>query len=119
MFLCLVERITTYIGDRISTRGLEGRGSYSIDQMRNNFQFGGDMFWLIEGGKRGKLLKKVTYQSQTLQFWNSCDGVAGKHDWLPFGLMNCGKGEPGQRMRMTHGASTTRFRNIEVGGAKL
>ncbi|MCP4546250.1 MAG: TldD/PmbA family protein [bacterium] len=98
---------------------IEGRGSFSIDQMRNNFQFGGDLFWLIEGGKRVRPLKKVTYQSQTTSFWRSCDGMAGRHDWRPFGLMNCGKGEPGQVMRMTHGASTCRFRNIDVGGAKL
>jgi TldD protein len=94
-----------------------GRGSFSIDQMRNNFQFGGDTFWLIEGGKKTRPLKKGLYQAQTTQFWRSCDGVAGKGDWQAFGLMNCGKGEPVQSMRMTHGASTCRFRNITVGGA--
>jgi TldD protein len=31
--------------------------------------------------------------------------------------MNCGKGEPSQAMRMTHGASHARFRRIDVGGA--
>ncbi len=56
---------------------IEGQGSFSIDQMRRNFQFGGDLFWLIEGGKKTKPLKKVTYQSQTTEFWGSCDGVAG------------------------------------------
>ena len=96
----------------------EGRGSYSIDQMRNNFQFGGDLFWLIEGGKKTRLLKKATYQAQTTQFWNSCDKIAGRSHWRSFGLMRCGKGEPGQIMRMTHGASPSRFRNIAVGGAR-
>ena len=98
---------------------IEGRGSFSIDQMRNNFQFGGDLFWMIEGGKKTKPLKKVTYQAQTRQFWGSCDGIAGKKYWRPHGLMNCGKGEPMQAMCMTHGASHARFRNIRVGGAKL
>jgi len=98
---------------------IEGMGSFSIDQMRNNFQFGGDMFWMIEGGKKTKPLKKVTYQAQTTQFWGSCDGIAGKPFWQTHGVMNCGKGEPMQVMRMTHGASHTRFRNISVGGAKL
>lgn len=97
---------------------IEGMGSFSIDQMRNNFQFGGDMFWMIEGGKITKPLKKVTYQAQTTQFWNSCDAIAGKDYWKGHGVMNCGKGEPMQVMRMTHGASHTRFRNIDVGGAK-
>ncbi|MBN1755192.1 TldD/PmbA family protein [bacterium] len=98
---------------------IEGQGSFSIDQMRNNFQFGGDLFWLIEGGKRTRPLKKVTYQAQTRQFWGSCDAIAGPKFWKGHGVMNCGKGEPMQVMRMTHGASYTRFRNISVGGAKL
>ncbi len=98
---------------------IQGMGSFSIDQMRNNFQFGGDMFRLIENGKLTKPLKKVTYQAQTRQFWASCDGIAGPSDWRPHGIMNCGKGEPMQVMYMTHGASHTRFRNISVGGAKL
>ncbi len=89
---------------------IEGMGSFSIDQMRNNFQFGGDIFWMIEGGKKTKPLKKVTYQAQTLQFWKSCDGIAGKRFWKAHGVMNCGKGEPVQIMRMTHGASFSRFR---------
>jgi TldD protein len=98
---------------------IEGMGSFSIDQMRRNFQFGGDMFYMIEGGKITKPLKKVTYQAQTTEFWGSCDGIAGKKFWRGHGVMNCGKGEPMQVMRMTHGASPTRFRNISVGGAKI
>jgi TldD protein len=98
---------------------IEGMGSFSIDQMRNNFQFGGDMFWMIERGKKTKPLKKVTYQAQTRKFWESCDGIAGKSHWCSHGVMNCGKGEPVQAMRMTHGASFSRFRDIQVGAAKL
>ena len=98
---------------------IEGRGSFSIDQMRNNFQFGGDMFWMIEGGRKTKPLKKVTYQAQTRAFWNSCAGIAGRKYWKPFGIWNCGKGEPTQRMMMTHGASYCHFKNISVGGARI
>jgi len=98
---------------------IEGMGSFSIDQMRNNFQFGGDMFWMIENGQRTKLLKRVTYQAQTRAFWSSCDALAGPAHWRPHGIMNCGKGEPMQVMCMTHGASHARFRNIQVGGARL
>ncbi len=94
---------------------IEGQGSFSIDQMRRNFQFGGDLFWLIEGGRKTRPLKKVTYQAQTTEFWGSCDGVAGPQWWAPHGVPNCGKGEPQQIMRMTHGASYARFRNIRVG----
>ena len=35
---------------------IDGRGSYSIDQQRYNFQFGGDAFWEIKGGKKGGML---------------------------------------------------------------
>ena len=35
---------------------IEGHGSYSIDQRRYNFQFGGDAFWLIENGRRTHVL---------------------------------------------------------------
>jgi len=98
---------------------IEGMGSFSIDQMRNNFQFGGDMFWMIEGGKVTRPLKKVSYHAQTRQFWKSLDGLAGRDHWRPHGIMNCGKGEPMQVMWMTHGASHARFRDIQVGGAKL
>jgi TldD protein len=98
---------------------IEGMGSFSIDQMRNNFQFGGDLFWMIEGGKKTKPLKKVTYGAQTRQFWASCDGIAGRRHWKTHGVMNCGKGEPVQIMRMTHGASVSRFRRIQVGAARL
>ncbi|MHC4250227.1 MAG: TldD/PmbA family protein [Planctomycetota bacterium] len=109
----------TLIGDVEKGVYIEGMGSFSIDQMRNNFQFGGDMFWMIEKGRVTRPLKKVTYHAQTRQFWRSCDGLAGKPHWRPHGIMNCGKGEPMQVMYMTHGASHARFRDIQVGGAKL
>jgi TldD protein len=96
---------------------IQGLGSFSIDQMRRNFQFGGDVFWMIEGGKLTRPLKKVTYHAMTTRFWGSCDGIAGRPHWRPTGVMNCGKGEPGQAMYMTHGASHARFRGIQVGDA--
>ncbi len=95
---------------------IEGRGSFSIDQRRVNFQFGGDLFWMIENGKRTKPLKKVIYRSKTTDFWGSCDGMADERYFRTMGLLTCGKGEPMQAARMTHGASVSRFRGIEVGG---
>ena len=97
---------------------IEGRGSFSIDQRRENFQFGGDLFWEIRGGKKARPLKKVIYRSVTPAFWGSLDGMAdGKH-FRSMGVLNCGKGEPAQSARMTHGASYCRFRGIEVGGGR-
>ena len=94
---------------------IEGRGSFSIDQRRINFQFGGDMFWEIINGKKVQPLKKVIYRSKTRDFWGSCDGISDKRFFRTMGILTCGKGEPMQTAGMTHGASTSRFRNIEVG----
>ena len=57
---------------------IEGHGSYSIDERRYNFQFGGDAFWLIENGRRTHMLRDVIYHGITPEFWNSCDGVADR-----------------------------------------
>ncbi|MCB1024360.1 MAG: twin-arginine translocation signal domain-containing protein, partial [Acidobacteria bacterium] len=42
---------------------IHGRGSYSIDQQRYNFQFGGQTFWEIKNGKVTGMLRDVAYQS--------------------------------------------------------
>ncbi len=97
---------------------IEGRGSFSIDQRRENFQFGGDMFWEIRNGKKVRPLKKVIYRSVTPKFWGSLDGMADREHFRTMGVLNCGKGEPPQSARMTHGASYCRFRGVEVGGGR-
>jgi TldD protein len=97
---------------------IEGRGSFSIDQHRVNFQFGGDMFWEIKNGKKVRPLKDVLYKSNNPEFWNSCDAICDDRYWKDFGVTNCGKGQPPQSSRMTHGSSTARFKNIRVGGSK-
>ncbi len=97
---------------------IQGQGSFSIDQHRVNFQFGGDFFWEIKNGKLHRPLKKILYRSSNPEFWNSCDAICDKRYWKPFGVTNCGKGQPMQSARMTHGSSLARFRNIKVGGSK-
>jgi TldD protein len=96
---------------------IEGMGSFSIDQMRCNFQFGGDAFWEIKNGRIVGMLRDVTYQSMTTEFWNSCDAVADERFWVKNGVLNCGKGDPMQVSQMTHGAAPARFRSIPVGAA--
>lgn len=93
---------------------IEGTGSFSIDQQRYNFQFGGDAFWEIKGGKKGAMISRVAYQSRTPDFWQSCDGIAGRPYWQQYGLTSDGKGEPEQTNAMSHGCSPTRFRQINV-----
>ncbi len=93
---------------------IEGHGSYSIDQRRYNFQFGGDAFWLIENGRRTRMLRDVIYHGITPEFWNSCDGVADRSTRRRYGFITCGKGQPGQSGWMTHAASPARFRRIQV-----
>ena len=93
---------------------IDGRGSYSIDQQRYNFQFGGDAFWEIKGGKVRGMVADVAYQSRTPDFWASCDGIGGDALWQNVGLSADGKGQPGQINAMSHGCSPSRFRRVNV-----
>ncbi len=93
---------------------IDGRGSYSIDQQRYNFQFGGDAFWEIKGGKKGGMLSRVAYQARTPDFWQACDGTAGPAYWRQFGTTGDAKGEPTQINSISHGCAPTRFRQINV-----
>ena len=91
-----------------------GDGSYSIDQQRYNFQFGGQVFWEIKNGKRGDMLRDVAYQSRTTDFWNSCDALGGQATYELGGSFNDGKGEPGQSNAVSHGCPAARFRQVNV-----
>jgi TldD protein len=93
---------------------IEGTGSYSIDQQRYNFQFGGDAFWEIKGGKKRGMISRVAYQSRTPDFWQSCDAIGGRASWQQYGLFSDGKGEPTQINAMSHGCAPARFRQIGV-----
>lgn len=96
---------------------IDGIGSYSIDQQRRNFQFGGDAFWKIENGKVVGMLKNVTYHSMTTDFWNSIDAIAPASELQQCGTNMCGKGEPMQIAQMTHTCVPVRVQNIHVGRA--
>jgi TldD protein len=91
-----------------------GNGSYSIDQQRYNFQFGGQTFWEIKGGKVTGMLRDVGYQAKTTDFWGSLDGLGGEATYEIPGSPNDGKGEPGQSNAVSHGCPVARFRNINV-----
>ncbi|MEK6371469.1 MAG: TldD/PmbA family protein [Acidobacteriota bacterium] len=89
--------------------------SWSIDDVRLNFQFGCEVAYEIENGRLGRLLRNPLYGGVTPDFWRSCDAVADRASWQIWGLPNCGKGDPMQTMRVAHGAPAARFRNVEMG----
>ncbi|MFQ5637607.1 MAG: TldD/PmbA family protein [bacterium] len=91
-----------------------GRGSYSIDQQRYNFQFGGQLFYEIKNGEITGMLKDVAYQSNTQEFWNSCVQMCDESDYRLGGSFFDGKGQPGQISAVSHGCSTTRFQGVNV-----
>ncbi|MCM5662975.1 TldD/PmbA family protein [Galbibacter mesophilus] len=93
---------------------IAGRGSYSIDQQRYNFQFGGTVFYEIKDGKIVGMLEDVAYQSNTQEFWNSCVKICDESDYRMFGSFFDGKGQPSQISAVSHGSSTTRFNNVNV-----
>jgi TldD protein len=93
---------------------LETNRSWSIDDRRLNFQFGTQAGWEIRDGRRVRLVRNPLYSGSTPQFWNSCDAVGGAAEWQMFGVLNCGKGQPGQLMHVGHGAAPCRFRNVAV-----
>ena len=92
---------------------MELNKSWSIDDLRLNFQFGTEIAWQIEGGRLTQMYKNATYTGITPEFWRSCDAVA--NNWSMWGTPNCGKGEPVQGMHVGHGAAAARFRDVRVG----
>ncbi|WP_235296565.1 TldD/PmbA family protein [Portibacter marinus] len=93
---------------------LVGRGSYSIDQQRYNFQFGGTLTYEIKNGEITGMINDAAYQSNTQEFWNSCAKICDKDDYRMFGSFFDGKGQPGQVSAVSHGCSTTRFNGVNV-----
>ena len=93
---------------------IAGRGSYSIDQQRYNFQFGGTVFYEIKNGQIAGMLNDVAYQSNTQEFWNSCAKICDEKDYRLFGSFFDGKGQPAQVSAVSHGSSTSRFNGVNV-----
>ena len=91
-----------------------GDGSYSIDQQRYNFQFGGQLFYEIKDGKIAGMLRDVAYQANTQEFWNSCAAICDERDYRLGGSFFDGKGQPGQVSAVSHGSATTRFNGVNV-----
>jgi TldD protein len=93
---------------------IEGNGSWSIDQQRYNFQFTGQVFHRIRGGKLDGMLRDVAYQGNSVDFWKACDGLGGAPTYELGGAFNCGKGQPQQVAPVSHGGVPARFRQINI-----
>ena len=91
-----------------------GDGSFSIDQQRYNFQFGGQTFYEIKDGQIVGMLKDVAYQAINQEFWNSLVAVADERDYRLGGAFNDGKGQPAQSNAVSHGSATARFNGVNV-----
>jgi TldD protein len=91
-----------------------GDKSWSIDMQRYNFQFTGQRFFRIRGGRLVGQLKDVAYQSTTTTFWNALAALGGPATYVLGGAFNCGKGQPGQIAPVTHGCPVALFRQINV-----
>ncbi|NSL87555.1 TldD/PmbA family protein [Chitinophaga sp. Mgbs1] len=91
-----------------------GNGSFSIDQQRYNFQFGGQLYYEIKNGEIVGMLNDVAYQSNTQEFWNSCKAIADQRDYRLGGSYFDGKGQPEQVSAVSHGSATARFNGVNV-----
>ena len=108
----------TSLNDLLSAMGeglyIVGDKSWSIDMQRYNFQFTGQKFFQVRGGKIVGQVKDVAYQSRTTDFWNSMEAVGGPSTYVLGGAFNCGKGQPGQIAPVSHGCPAALFRQVNI-----
>jgi TldD protein len=96
---------------------LEGNRSWSIDDRRLQFRFGTELAREIVDGELGRLYRNPSYSGVTPRFWSGLDAVCSRAAWRQWSVANCGKGEPGQTARVSHGSAPARFRDVDVGAA--
>ena len=94
---------------------MDNESGWSIDDERASFQISGEVGWHVKRGKIVGMFRHPVYSSRSIDFWRSCDAIAGPKEWVLWGFSDCTKGAPPQLAFVSHGASPARFRNIEVG----
>ena len=99
-----VERGIYVVGDK----------SWSIDMQRYNFQFTGQRFFRVEGGRLAGQVRDVAYQATTTDLWGAMEAVGGRSTYLLGGAFNCGKGQPGQVAAVSHGCPSVLVRGVRV-----
>lgn len=97
---------------------MESNRSWSIDDRRENFQFGCEYGRLVRRGELGPVVKNPSYRGRALPFWRGLSGVGDAGTREIYGTPFCGKGEPNQIIRVGHASPLCRFEGIDVfGGA--
>ena len=91
--------------------------SWSIDDRRDKFQFGCEWGQLIEHGRLAGVVRNPNYRGRSATFWRSLAMVGDASTFEVMGTPYCGKGEPGQVIRVGHAAPACLFRGVDVFGA--
>ncbi len=90
--------------------------SWSIDDARNKFQFGCEWGQLIVDGRLGEVVRNPGYRGVSATFWRSLAAVGDAAGVEVLGTPYCGKGEPGQVVRVGHASPPCLFRGVDVFG---
>jgi TldD protein len=105
------EELISQAGDGIY---VVGDKSWSIDMQRYNFQFTGQRFYRIRGGRLAGQLRDAAYQGTTTEFWGSMEAVGGESTYVLGGSFNCGKAQPPQTASVSHGCPAALFRGVRI-----
>jgi predicted Zn-dependent protease len=97
---------------------MQTNASWSIDDSRNKFQFGCEWARLIDGGRLGPLVRNPNYRGISATFWRNLAAVGYRSTMQVLGTPYCGKGEPGQIVRVGHASPACLFRSVEVFGGE-
>jgi len=97
---------------------METSSSWSIDDSSNKFQFGCERARVIENGKLGGVVKNPNYRGISAEFWRSLARVGNADAVRVLGTTYCGKGEPGQTIRVGHASPPCVFTNVDVFGGE-
>jgi predicted Zn-dependent protease len=92
--------------------------SWSIDDARNKFQFGCEWGQLIEDGRLTTVVRNPGYRGVSATFWRSLAAVGDRSTFEVLGTPFCGKGEPGQVIRVGHASPACLFRDVAVFGGE-
>ncbi len=97
---------------------MQTNASWSIDDSRNKFQFGCEWARLIDDGRLGPLVRNPNYRGISATFWRNLAAVGDRSTMQVLGTPYCGKGEPGQIVRVGHASPACLFRSVEVFGGE-